>query len=42
MSPRFPVVKKYYEYGWVDEAYLTKCVQIGWITEEEKTLIMSS
>lgn len=40
MSPKYPLIKNYYIYGWVDKVYLTKCVQIGWITEAEKILII--
>lgn len=36
----FNKLKKMYDEGRIDERYLTQAIKLGWITEEEKNIIM--
>lgn len=36
----FIKLKKMYDEGKIDEKYLVQAIKIGWITEEEKNIIM--
>jgi len=41
MSAMFPTIQRLYQAGKLTEASLTNAVQKGWITEEEKQLIIA-
>lgn len=36
----FDKLKKMYDSGRIDEKYLNQAIKLGWITEEEKNIIM--
>lgn len=42
MSPMFERLKRLYDMGKIDEDELTNAVEMGWITEEEKEIIMGA